>query len=485
MTLKKPFLLFFIFILLALPAFAEDVIYLEDGGKIRGTIKKITKDKVVIMNKYGIVQVVHKDSIQKIVRGFNPQEEYKKKRQEIERSAYPTAEDYYALGEFCEKNKELKKYARDAYQKAIERDPNHPQAREKLGFRRHEGKWISRKDYRDKILKGFVKIGDQWVRKEDLGRAKAEEERKEKERLRQWAEWKKKQDEERGKVISEGGGPSRPLTPPKIKVTGYVNFKEMFRDTAQDVPWNQAHVYESKYYKITSNTRQKYIKVYAIMLDKFFEKYVKVFRFSKTLKRRLPVYIYANHQQFMSMERKPPGVGGFFQWGGGGAKVVAYHGTFGQSGNTFTVLAHECTHQFENLVLGGTSMRRTPMWIIEGLAVFFESAYYDVANKKVIIGTIPYDRLGTVKRMIRRGNYIRIQELIRTGQAQFTAIHYAHAWSIIYWMVYTNSRNRKIFMKIWETCKQGGLSEKQLKDIIKVDFGKWEEVWKDWVMKLK
>jgi hypothetical protein len=124
------------------------------------------------------------------------------------------------------------------------------------------------------------------------------------------------------------------------------------------------------------------------------------------------------------------------------------------------------------------------MWIIEGLAVFFESAYYDVASKKVIIGTIPYDRLNTVKMMIQRKNYIKIQELIRTDQAQFTAIHYAHAWSIIYWMVYT-TRNRQVFTNIWETCKQGGLTEQQFADIIKVDMDKWEEVWKQWVLQLK
>ncbi|RME88116.1 MAG: DUF1570 domain-containing protein, partial [Planctomycetota bacterium] len=477
--------------------FGQVVVYMEDGTKIRGKIKKVTRRKVVILTEYGILQVISMDGVKKIVRGFNPVEELKKKVQKVESYDYPLPEDYLEIARFCEKYKELKKEAKKYYRKVLELDPNNGEARQKLGYIRYRGKWITKEEYRQKILKGFVKYKGRWIRRDELEKAKREEEEREKERIRKWLEWKKKQDEERKRLkkLRPLGGPGpykkgpaggSPHNNPKFKkIKGYVDFRKMFQDTQEDVPWSQAHVYESKYYRIKSNTKPKYIKVYAIMLDKFFEKYSKVFRYNKPLRRRLPVYIYANHRQFMQMENKPPGVGGFFQWGGGGAKVVAYHGTFGQTGNTFTVLAHECTHQFENLVLGSTSMRRTPIWIIEGLAVFFESAYYDVPHKKVIIGTIPYERLRTVKMMIRRGNYIRIKDLIRTPQPQFTAIHYAHAWSVIYWMVYTSRRNRRVFMQIWETCKRGGLTVQQLKDIIKVDFDRWEAVWKDWVMKLK
>lgn len=255
----------------------------------------------------------------------------------------------------------------------------------------------------------------------------------------------------------------------------------MFQDKTPEKTWEKAYVLKTKYYLIRSNTKKKYLKAYGRMLDNFFKKFAKVFRFRGSLKKRSSVWIYANHAQFIQYTGKPRSVGGFYNLRS--RRVTAYHGTFGYTGNTFTVLAHEATHQFQHLVLGSGSFIKTPIWVVEGLAVFFESAFYD--GKKVIIGTIPVDRLRSLKRLIKSKRYIRIRELIRTPQRKFTGIHYAHAWGLIYWMIYTNNRNRRVFMRIWDNCRDGGMTVDDFQNIIKVDIERWEEKWIEWVMKLK
>ncbi|RME83885.1 MAG: hypothetical protein D6785_06190, partial [Planctomycetota bacterium] len=85
-----------------------------------------------------------------------------------------TAEGWYKLAVWAKKNKVLPdKEVRKIYEKVIQLDPNHKEARKKLGYVYYKNKWISYWDYeelydKEMRLKGYVKYKGDWYRPEAL-----------------------------------------------------------------------------------------------------------------------------------------------------------------------------------------------------------------------------------------------------------------------------------------------------------------------------
>ena len=164
-------------------------------------------------------------------------------------------------------------------------------------------------------------------------------------------------------------------------------------------------------------------------------------------------------------------------------------GRFGGSGNTRTVIAHEGTHQFEDFLV---PFHNAPIWILEGFAVFFESAYYDPVKKKVKIATIPKDRLAALKRGIAGNTTIPLVQLIRTPQYQFSGYHYAHAWGLIYYILYFNKndkarkKNTKLFTDMFMMATSKKVQPADVEELFggPEKFKEFEIRWKEWIAEL-
>lgn len=87
-----------------------------------------------------------------------------KTRQEYEEKLVQckTAEDYYKLGQWCEK-KGLKEEAMKAHTRAIELDPEHARARAALGYKKVLGKWVREVDYNDPSWWAHPKVNQKQV----------------------------------------------------------------------------------------------------------------------------------------------------------------------------------------------------------------------------------------------------------------------------------------------------------------------------------
>ena len=264
---------------------------------------------------------------------------------------------------------------------------------------------------------------------------------------------------------------------------------EWYKDDEEVCAFDDAPEYSSKYYLIKTNVKPEYAKRYGEMLDQYFKRFIKVFkaflpggRYSKS-----EILIYGSKATFHSETKMPQGVGGFYNTQN--KRVTAYHGIFGQQGNTRTVLVHEGTHQFEDLVLRG-NFRNAPIWIIEGLAVFFESAYFD--GKEIRIGLVPRERLYALKRGLATNSLIPLSKLIRTPQPQFQGYHYAHAWALIYMVLYygENEKIRKRcvrwFSDLFAAALEGPVSARDVENGMggKQAFREFEQRWKDWIKDL-
>lgn len=453
-------------------ASAEDTIKILDGGEVKGHIIEETEDYVLIRRKSGDIQEIKRDYIEEIRRGPVFADEFKSKWNKLPPD---DADAAFELGLWCEDRGHAPE-ANRCFKRVIGIDPDHMVAREKLGHLYYDGKWYeSPEGYY--TARGYVQYNGEWIPKKDkskyeAGLVKLED--------GTWISKDKYEQVKRRPSATPSG--SRPgsgrLKSGKKKWKRQKLDKAFYADFSGRTPWADRRRHESKHYIIESNCSMKHVKRYARMLDLIYVKFVKVFGKPKS-DRRCLVRIYASKQEFMRHTGRGRGVGGFY----GGGRVSVFHGRFGSTGSTQTVLFHECTHQFHDMIGG---LHRSQIWFYEGLACFFECSEID-DHGKIHIGVVNRDRLRRVQSGIKRGRYIDVGALLATGRGRFSGTHYAYAWTVIYFLVYTNPNNRKLFNRYWtQVCCGSGerTGAPKFKKMIGVPVRELNDCWKEWVMML-
>ncbi|MHC4661998.1 MAG: DUF1570 domain-containing protein [Planctomycetota bacterium] len=329
-------------------------------------------------------------------------EEYMRLLSEAEMRS--TAASFFDLGKWC-RDLGMEAQAKDAFRRAIALDPKHAPAHRALGHELVKGKWMSEDEAKST---GYVRNSDgEWVKADNY--AKKEEKRLEKER-----EEAQKLQEEKQKE-SEG------------------------------VPWDQRHILKSKNYELHCNSSKEIAQMYLRVMEALNKKFRKVFAALNPDNRICQVYVHRNQQEFMQIRRKSRGVGGYYQPGRG--QLVAFHGTFGMTGSTLTVLAHEGCHQFQDLFMKGRMMS-SPIWVIEGMAVIFESADIDPDAGKVELQGLNPDRVRQLQSMIKQKRHISLQQMMATPQSGFGGSHYCSAGAFTWWLL--KDSKKKKYRKLYE-----------------------------------
>jgi hypothetical protein len=371
------------------------------------------------------------------------------------------ADAYVELGKNAE-DAELVSSARQAFRAAIRAYPDHEEARSKLGYVRFAGEWTTA----DRMLRerGLVQRNGRWMPVDST--------------------------EETPELVV------KPVAKPVAKKDEAKPKNDdpnaWYDDHTTIAEWDKAAFVKSKNYIIRSNIKTEYVKRYGKMMDRYYDRFKSVFKSFMPSGAKIPrcvITIYPEQKKFMENEKKPANVGGFYRLDT--RVVVTYHGRFGKNGTTRTVLVHEGTHQFQHIVLGD-NFRNCPVWLIEGLAVLFEAAEWNPKANKVNLGKIPHDRLETMKRAVKAKNVIPLKDLFNVPQQRFTGFHYAHAWAMIYQLIYgsKSKKQRKTNAKIISDLFAMGKKRKvRTRDVVKVFGGaaglaKYEEEWKKWIEKV-
>jgi len=158
-------LLFFSFLFASVLLLA-DVVEMSDGGRLVGKIIEETDDEVVILTIRGIVARVPKERVERLERG-EPKELYKRQLEEIDED---DADALYSLAVWC-RDVGLKEEAKELFERVLKINPDYEEARWALGYIFRDGRWVSEQEWRAE--QGYVRYGDEWVRKEDLEKIKA------------------------------------------------------------------------------------------------------------------------------------------------------------------------------------------------------------------------------------------------------------------------------------------------------------------------
>ncbi len=139
---------------LALPALG-DVVHFKNGGSIEGQVAA-TPNGVIVKLPSGDIAVPN-DAIERIEKKESPLEQYAQRAAAIKE---PDAEAHYQLGVWAAMGG-LRLQAQDEFRKAIALSPNHLGARQALGYRYDNGRWMTE----DEAMQthGFVKQEGQWM----------------------------------------------------------------------------------------------------------------------------------------------------------------------------------------------------------------------------------------------------------------------------------------------------------------------------------
>lgn len=248
----------------------------------------------------------------------------------------------------------------------------------------------------------------------------------------------------------------------------------------EKLPWEQARITETAHYIIKTNLSQEALNDICYVMECFYIEAKSIFKLAEEPKDKLKIYVFKEAKEYH--DRGGPFNGLYF---GEGIMTFYQPSTNPKSSNTTSILLHEGTHQFVDLVCKA----RVPIWINEGLATYYESSKFEGTFLKTNI--INYGRLSLIKDMIKKKDVPRLEDLINIRQMNFAIYEYAHTWSLIYFfMNYNKGQYADELENYFEAIKSTGFENrpqhKQLfEDAFKVKLEVLEKEWEDYIMQLR
>jgi hypothetical protein len=152
-------------LLLVASVASADEIVLNNGGKLLGRATRVG-DEVVVTTPHGATRLPAAD-VRSITPGRTVWDDYADKAKAVD------AKDgaaQLALGDWC-REKGLSSEATRHWRRVVEIDPDHAQARARLGFVRHDERWLTLDEYR--AARGFVQVDGEWISREEARRRDA------------------------------------------------------------------------------------------------------------------------------------------------------------------------------------------------------------------------------------------------------------------------------------------------------------------------
>ena len=226
------------------PAVA-DVIHLKNGGQLEGRVLRDKSDDrfLVVDAKIGGEVRISRKRVERVEATDDaPVRTYA----EVMKDFGDTAAEQYELALWC-----LQHGRRDEYEthlkRVVELDPDHAEARRRLGFKYHDGQWLTRDEIKE--TQGYVQdAGGRWVLPQQRDRMRREQDAKERRKelfkeVKLWQNWLHEEDAERRKQAVAGlAGIDDPLAvEPLLNIlAGYGDSKSAIHEPPESPPTDRA-----------------------------------------------------------------------------------------------------------------------------------------------------------------------------------------------------------------------------------------------------
>ncbi|MEM9416437.1 MAG: DUF1570 domain-containing protein [Planctomycetota bacterium] len=250
--------------------------------------------------------------------------------------------------------------------------------------------------------------------------------------------------------------------------------------------------HESEHYLIHTNLPVEEIRPLAQHMDQMFEEYARRFREllgGRTDQTKSNIYLLATQRDYQETLAQL-GVNGN---GSGGMFFVRNR----QQGlatwvndrprrQVIQILQHEGFHQFAYQHIG----TELPVWVNEGLAVYFEQAL--LVNGRFRTGLAEAHRIVVVKSALDDGYAFSLESLMNmngvTWRANLTdseraPLQYAQSWSICYFLIHgDNGRYQRAFNRYLELVASGRSNERAFETAFGTsDYDAMAERWRAFV----
>lgn len=331
------------------------------------------------------------------------------------------------------------------------------------GFSEYQGQLVTAEE-KSYLEKGYVRYKDKWMTYDEMMTAKG--------LVKFQGKWVTP--EEKAKI--------------EERLTALTNLKKQLAPKGvidkpgadkEKLPWDKAQTQETDHYIIKTNLSKEALNDICYVMECFYNEAKKIFKLVKDPGTKLKVYVFKDRAEYNANGGQGEGV--FMSSSSGKQIMTFYH----PAGSTTSILLHEGTHQFVNLVCNANM----PIWINEGLATYYESSKFEGATLKTNI--VNQNRLQLIRNLILKKDVPRLEDIINIRQANFAIYEYAHTWSLVYFfMNYNQGQYADELEAYFEALKKKGFENrpqhKQLfENTFKINFEVMEKQWEDYIIKLK
>jgi hypothetical protein len=335
------------------------------------------------------------------------------------------------------------------------------------GFYEYQGQLITAEE-KSYIDKGYIKYQSKWMSYEDMMTAKG--------LVKYQSKWVTP--DEKDKIEAR----YNKLT----NLQGLLSPKGVIDKPGADkekLPWDKARSKETEHYSIKTNLTQEALNDICYVMECYYCEAKKIFKLSREPSKKLNICVFKEAKEYV--DRGGPGSGAYFH----GEGIMTFYQPNGENSmmmNTTSVLLHEGTHQFVDLVCDA---EKIPIWINEGLATYYESSKFEGTSLKTNL--INQGRLQLIRNMIIKKDVPRLEDIINIRQANFALYEYAQTWSLVYFFInYNNGQYADQLENYFAAIKKRGFENRpqhkqMFEDAFKVKFEVLEKQWENYILKLK
>ncbi len=313
------------------------------------------------------------------------------------------------------------------------------------GYVKYKGQWMTYDEMM--IAKGYVQYKGRWRRKVEVERIEAA--------ARRLAELKRQLAQAPPQGVIDRAGADK-----------------------EKLPWSEAREKKTDHYIIRTNLNDNALLDTACVMESAYFNFIKLFN-ARERKNKLLVEVFRTRDEYFDLGHAPPGSAGYY--------TAGTLKTFYQVGHTSSVLLHEGTHQFVDMVCGP----QPPIWINEGLATYYESWKF---KGRELTKQVNNNRLNMIRQMIHTDRYVRLTDFINIIQADYKLPQYAQGWSLVYFLIHgKEGRYEQGFRDYFEHMKKRavdittkGNREKHIalfEEKIGASIDQLEEEWKEYILR--
>lgn len=254
--------------------------------------------------------------------------------------------------------------------------------------------------------------------------------------------------------------------------------------TAKRTPWAQAFQEKSQHFTVITNTSKELCKQMSQALEQQYRDFVYRFQIAKEPKEPLPVKVFAEKAEFQkyNLENKKSTsdhVAGFYD--PNKKEIVLFWSDDPE--DVLSTLYHETTHYFIDLY---AFRGNAPMWMNEGLAVYFETAQFK--NGRLETGRVPYGRLLDLQDAIKAGKNHKLSQLLKFedyGENGYNLLAYAEGWALVYFFATSaGGKNAKLFGAYMDEIQKGRTNEIAFQRAFGVSAEQLEPIWKRYTLEI-